>query len=248
MAPLISFQNVCHRFGEQTVFSQLSFDVLEHETVALIGKGGCGKSLILKMICGLVLPTDGQISVFDQTIYDLSETAFAKLRKEIGFVFQNNALFDAMTVRENVEFPLIRAGIARQEASERAMEQLAQVGLERAAQQWPNELSGGMKKRVCLARALISQPRLILCDDPTAGLDPVTTQRIFRLIQETQKKLSATVLLVSHEIAALRRICKRALLIDAGNVIFDGHFEVGVTCSDVRVCEFLNRGFDPNDE
>ncbi len=242
MEPLIRVEDLCHRFDSKLVLSQIGFELFQGECLALVGKGGAGKSLILKMICGLLRPSSGRVYVFDQEIAHASEASLFALRKQIGFVFQNNALFDALTVIENVKFPLIRAGLNDGEATRQALGCLAQVGLEQAASKWPDALSGGMKKRVCLARALVSKPKLLLCDDPTAGLDPVTTQRIFRLIGETQRQLSATVILVSHEISALRQLCERMLLIDGGQVLFDGSFEQGRLCSDDRVSGFLNRG------
>ncbi len=256
--PVIRLEGVCKSFGGVPVLHDISFEVAPGETLGLIGAGGAGKTLILKLICGLIEPDAGHIWVEGTEINRLSEAQRMTVRTRIGMIFQNYALFDFLSVGENIAFPLRQRGRAPADVAARAVvtqsapareptsaaerrgnpsdsltfsaaeiaarvtRRLAQVHLPGIEHKLPSELSGGMKKRVCLARATIHDPPIMLCDDPTAGLDPVTTQRIFALLMQLRAENTATALVVSHEVDALRGICDRFAMLEAGRLIFQG--------------------------
>lgn len=223
---MIKLQGVRCTLAGKVVLDEIDFNVAPGETLGLIGAGGAGKTLILKLICGLLRPSAGRVIFDGQDLSDLDEVALMRLRGRVGMIFQNNALFDFMTVGENVGFPLARLGDVAPEAIERKVRQrLEHVTLPHAYDQLPQSLSGGMKKRVCLARATIHEPEVMLCDDPTAGLDPVTTNRIFKLLKDIQAENQATALIVSHEVEDLQRICDKLLMLVEGRQRFWGTVE-----------------------
>ncbi|MBU0553587.1 ATP-binding cassette domain-containing protein [Myxococcota bacterium] len=220
---MIELRGVGVAFNARAALSDISFRVERGETLGIIGAGGAGKTLILKLICGLLRPSQGQVIFDGQALGGLDERALMRLRGRMGMIFQNNALFDFMSVGDNIAFPLRRLGEVDEAALQAKVHQrLEEVALPRAYDQLPQALSGGMKKRVCLARATIHDPELMLCDDPTAGLDPVTTNRIFRLLKATQARNRATALIVSHEVEDLQEICDRLLMLEGGRMIFWG--------------------------
>ena len=220
---MIRLVNVTVRFGGVTVIDNVSLSVPAGKTVGLVGAGGAGKSVLMKLVCGLVKPDAGQVFVEDHEVSAMSETALMPLRSRIGMIFQNYALFDDLTVGENIGFPLAQLGTtSAEEIERRTARRLAQVHLSGTEHQLPSELSGGMKKRVCLARATIHEPRIMLCDDPTAGLDPVTTHRIFRLLEQLRVENGATALIASHETGFLRKFCDAIAFLEAGRLVFCG--------------------------
>jgi phospholipid/cholesterol/gamma-HCH transport system ATP-binding protein len=225
---VIRLEGVCKSFGGVPVLHDITFEVAQGETLGLIGAGGAGKTLILKLICGLIEPDAGRIWVEGTEINRLTEAQRMAVRGRIGMIFQNYALFDYLTVGENIAFPLRqlertqRGGARPGDIDARVARRLAQVHLPGIAHKLPSELSGGMKKRVCLARATVHDPPIMLCDDPTAGLDPVTTQRIFGLLTQLRAENAATALIVSHEVDALSSICDRLIMLEAGRLIFEG--------------------------
>lgn len=220
---MIRLQNVTKRFGAVEVLSDVSLHVPPGSTLALVGEGGAGKSLILKLICGLIEPDAGTVEVDGQPMHALSEVERMAVRGRIGMIFQNYALFDYLTVADNIGFPLAQTGqVAPDEIARRVQRRLDQVHLPDIGERMPSQLSGGMKKRVCLARATVHDPPIMLCDDPTAGLDPVTTNRIFRLLKALQAENAATVIIVSHEVEYLKPICDRFAMLDQGRLIFNG--------------------------
>ncbi|MCA9541991.1 MAG: ATP-binding cassette domain-containing protein [Myxococcales bacterium] len=232
---MIQLESVTKRFGAATVLHDVSLQVPAGQTLGLIGAGGAGKSLILKLICGLVRPDKGRVFLDGVEVSALDETRLMALRGRIGMVFQNYALFDYLSVGENIAFPLRRLR-DRPEAAiiDKVRTRLRQVHLPDIENLLPAELSGGMKKRVCLARATVHDPPIMLCDDPTAGLDPVTTNRIFALLKRLQAENRATAIIVSHETAYLRPICDAIALLDRGRLVFAGPTDDALRHPEVR--------------
>jgi len=222
--PAVSLKNVSCSVGEFDILHDVSLDVYPGEVLGLIGPGGHGKSVLLKLIAGLMAASAGEIHVLGQNIVGASDLELAKIRASTGYLFQNYALFDFMTVSENVGFPLQQLGNVSQEEIERRTKSLLDVvGLGLSLDLYPRELSGGMKKRVGLARAVITHPELSLYDDPTAGLDPVTSSKIFNLIMGIQEREeNATSIIVSHDVDRMKVVCQRYVMLYEGKVIFDG--------------------------
>jgi phospholipid/cholesterol/gamma-HCH transport system ATP-binding protein len=198
--PVISFEEVRLGFEEGDVLQHLSFRVASRETKVLIGESGSGKTLTLKMAAGLVQPLEGRISILGQEIEAMSETDLLALRRQIGFVFQEGALFDSLTVKENVAYRLREDGTSDDEVELRVREALSFVEMEDAIDKLPAELSGGMRRRVSIARALIDRPPIVLYDSPTAGLDPITSQTIISFILRLRDTLGVTALLATHRL------------------------------------------------
>ncbi len=199
-APTVAFENVCMGFGEGDVLRGVSFSVPKRETLVLLGETGTGKTLTLKLAAGLLQPTRGTVTVLGQDLSGMSEKELLHLRERIGFVFQEGALFDSMTVGENVAYRLREEHAKEEEIEPRVKEALQFVELEHTADQLPSELSGGMRRRVSIARALINRPDLVLYDSPTAGLDPVTSQTIIALIMRLRDVYGVTALLATHRL------------------------------------------------
>jgi phospholipid/cholesterol/gamma-HCH transport system ATP-binding protein len=209
------------------------------EIWGLIGPGAAGKSVLLKLICGLEPPDTGQIRVAGQEITVLEEADLMPVRARFGMLFQNGALFDFMTVLDNVAFPLLRAGVPRREAEQRAAERLRGVGLAGSERKHPSELSGGMKKRVGIARASIADPEVAIYDEPTAGLDPVTTSKIYDLLRADQQATGATVLVVSSDVDGLRSFAPRLAMLHQGRLRFDGPADAIADSEDPVVRQFV---------
>src|SRR5881296_3966641 len=197
-SPAIVFEQVSIAFERKPVLDGISFHLAKGETKAIFGVAGSGKSTILKLSLGLLKPDDGHIYVLGEDVTELSEEALFDLRRKIGMVFQESALFDSLTVRENVAYRLYELGVDEQEIDNRVRQVLGFVGLEEAIDKMPAELSGGMKRRVALARALIGEPEIMLYDEPTAGLDPVTSKKINELIITLRDIKSVTGVFVTH--------------------------------------------------
>ncbi|MDP9339752.1 MAG: ATP-binding cassette domain-containing protein [Acidobacteriota bacterium] len=196
----VVFDNVYMGFGEGDILRGVSFSVPERETLVLLGETGTGKTLTLKLAAGLLKPTRGSVTVLGQEVSTMSEKALLTLRERIGFVFQEGALFDSMTVGENVAYRLREEHVKEEEIEPRVQEALQFVELEHTAAQLPSELSGGMRRRVSIARALINRPDIVLYDSPTAGLDPVTSQTIITLIMRLRDVYGVTALLATHRL------------------------------------------------
>lgn len=219
---MIRLDHVTLSFDGDRVLDDITFEVPPGGTLGLVGAGGAGKSLVLKLICGLIRPDRGTIHLGDAEITALDERALMPIRSRIGMIFQNYALFDYLTVADNIGFPLARIGRPADEVAARVRTRLDQIHLPDVGPLYPRELSGGMKKRVCVARATVHDPSVMLCDDPTAGLDPVTTNRIFRLLLDLRAQNDATAIIVSHETAYLEPICDHLALLDRGRLIHAG--------------------------
>ena len=227
-------------FGEQEVLNGIDLVVAAGETLAVLGRSGTGKSVLLKLIVGLQMPDSGSIRVLGQEIAKLDTSGLNDVRKKIGFLFQSAALYDSLTVEENVAFPLARH--TRMTASERqgrARELLSAVGMERDLEKLPSEISGGMQKRVGLARALALDPEILLFDEPTAGLDPITAAEIGELIVEQHKKRNITSVVVTHEIHSAKIFADRFVLMNEGKILADGAFDELRKSRDKFVAKFL---------
>jgi phospholipid/cholesterol/gamma-HCH transport system ATP-binding protein len=198
--PLITFQDVHIGFDEEEVLRGISFDVLPGETKILLGESGSGKTLIMKLAAGLIRPDVGRIWVMGHELGEMSETDLLDFRRHLGFVFQEGALFDSLTVGENVAFRLREEKVAEEEIETRVNEALRFVELDAVVEKYPAELSGGMRRRVSIARALVDRPRLVFYDSPTAGLDPVTSQTIINLILRGRDSQHVTSLLATHRV------------------------------------------------
>lgn len=205
----------------------------------LIGPGASGKSVLLKCLAGLVRPERGEVVVLGQNVAQLSEVGLGALRQRMGMLFQNNALFDFMTVGENIGFPLRQRGVAEAEIHERVQERLASVGLSGFEDRLPARLSGGQKKRVGVARATVAAAELVLYDEPAAGLDPVTSQRIFDLLRAEQRAAGATVVMVSSDLDRLLPVTDRLGVLLDGKLAFDGTVEAARRSPDEAVRQFV---------
>ncbi len=207
-------------FGANKVLQGFDLDVRRGENVMVLGKSGSGKSVLIKCIVGLLVPDAGSISILGQDVLSLDHEALDRLRVKIGFLFQSSALYDSMTVRENLEFPLRRHWFAQSQADRDVLvtEALENVGLEYTTEMYPSELSGGMRRRIGLARTLILRPEIVLYDEPTTGLDPITGKEIVELILRLQRKYGTSSVIISHDLNVARLAANRvAVLIDGRN-------------------------------
>lgn len=236
---MIQVDSISKRHAGQWVLRDVSVEVPEGTYLGLIGPGGAGKSLLLKIVAGLVEPDEGEVWVRGENVHALSPTELAELRFHVGMLFQNYALFDYMTVSENIAFPLHQAGELGDDAIEaRVQDILEEIGLPKAADQYPNELSGGMKKRVSFARSVIRRPPILLYDDPTAGLDPVTSSKIFRLLKKLRHEHDSTAITVGHDLRGIEVISDHVAMLDEGRLRFHGTIDELESCSDERVHTF----------
>ena len=236
---MIRVENITKYHQGRIVLDDVSLTIDEGSNVGLIGPGGAGKSLLLKIICGLVTPDAGKVFIDDTDVHSLSTTELADLRFRIGMLFQNYALFDFMTVAENISFPLRQeGGYSEAEIDDRVEQALHDISLPGIGHQYPRELSGGMKKRVSFARAVIRRPPILFYDDPTAGLDPVTSSKIFILLQKMKTEGGVTSVTVSHDIGGIKPICERFALIEEGRLLFTGTESDFDTCDNPTVSQF----------
>ena len=221
--PAVRLDGVSKQFGDRMVLDGVTFDVPEGEGFVILGRSGTGKSVTLRHIIGLVRPDSGRVIVRGKEISALGGQSLAEVRKDIGFLFQNSALFDSITVGENVAFPMRRhTKRSDREIREHARETLAAVGLEKEFDKMPAELSGGMRKRAALARAMALDPRLLLVDEPSAGLDPITTEEIDDLLLGLKEQGGTTLVVVTHNIPSARKIGDELVMLHDGRVIAKG--------------------------
>lgn len=236
---MIELAGVSKRF-ERPLLEDVTLVIPPGCLYGLIGPGATGKSVILKLIVGLLRPDSGSIRVAGREVTELSELGLADLRRGVGMLFQNNALFDFMNVFENVAFPLRRLfALPEAEVEERVAERLARVGLSGFERRLPRDLSGGQKKRVGIARATVTRARLVLYDEPAAGLDPVTSQRIFDLLRAEQRALGATAVMVSSDVDRLLSVADRVAMIHGGRVVFEGSTAAALDTDAAIVRQFL---------
>jgi phospholipid/cholesterol/gamma-HCH transport system ATP-binding protein len=215
---VISIVNLKKSFGENEVLKQINLEVFKGEDLVILGRSGSGKSITIKCIVGLVVADEGAIKVFDTDITNLNNTALNEIRSKIGFMFQNGALYDSMSVRQNLAFTLKHhtKNIATEEIEKQIIEALTNVGLEDAIDKMPAELSGGMRKRIALARTLIIKPEIILYDEPTSGLDTITSREISELILSVQKKYKTTSIIITHDMSCAKLTGNRIMILKDG--------------------------------
>jgi phospholipid/cholesterol/gamma-HCH transport system ATP-binding protein len=223
---LTEVNNLKKSFGGNQVLKDISLKLEKGENLVIFGRSGSGKSVLIKCLVGLIEPDGGEIFLFGKNIEGLEDEALNALRKRIGFLFQSAALYDSMTVKDNLEFPLRDLkGQLRKEIDARVMEALVNVGLEDAINKMPSELSGGMRKRVGLARSLILNPEIILYDEPTTGLDPITSKEISQLILDVQKKYNNGSIIITHDVECARITSNKMLIIKDGVIAGEGTFQ-----------------------
>ena len=241
MKPIISIKNLTITFGSKNVIDGLDLDVNCGETLAIIGPSGTGKSTILKVLIGLLTPTSGEVFIEGTDVAHFSEEEWNQLRQKMGMVFQYSALFDFLSVGENIAFGMRQhLHMPEEKIKARVTSLLEMVGLSEARDQFPSELSGGMKKRVGLARALATEPEILLYDEPTAGLDPLRTMSISRLIRKTQQQMKVTSLLVTHDMESTFVAADRIAMLDKGKIIAIGTVEEIRNSSNPVVRGFIN--------
>jgi len=242
-APVIVAENLRKSFGSQTVLNGISLTVHRGETLAVLGRSGTGKSVLLRLVIGLEKPDSGSICIHGQDTAGLALDQMGEIRKKMGFVFQQAALYDSLTVEQNVAFPLLhhKKDMSKAERSDRVMQLLAEVGMEGNLRKMPSDISGGMQKRVGLARALALEPDVLPLDEPTAGLDPISSGEIDDLVLKLQQKYHMASIVVTHDLHSAKAIAGRLALLNEGNVVIEGSFEELQKSNDKFVKEFLKQ-------
>ncbi|MFY8066268.1 MAG: ABC transporter ATP-binding protein [Flavobacterium sp.] len=240
--PIIEIKNLKKSYGDNHVLEGFNMELYEGENLVIMGKSGSGKSVMIKCLIGLEEPDNGTITIMGQNINNLEHSELDVLRTEIGFLFQGSALYDSMTVRENLEFPLRRHtkkfGVIK-DTKPMVMEALENVGLAHAINLMPSELSGGMKRRIALARTLILQPKIILYDEPTTGLDPITSKEIILLMMSIQKKYNTSSIIITHDVDCARVIANRMILLIDNINYAEGTFEELSNSDDPKIKAFF---------
>jgi phospholipid/cholesterol/gamma-HCH transport system ATP-binding protein len=222
--PVIEIDNLYKSFGTLEVLKNLSLKLYDGENLVVLGKSGSGKSVLIKCIAGLLRSDSGTINVFNQNVMTLSRKELDEVRQKIGFLFQSGALYDSMTVKENLEFPLrrMKKHLNQKEIDDKIIETLENVGLSEVLNKMPSQLSGGMRKRISLARTIVVDPMIMLYDEPTTGLDPVTSDEISLLINEVQKKYKTSSIIITHDIECARTTADRLIMLKDGEVYEKG--------------------------
>jgi phospholipid/cholesterol/gamma-HCH transport system ATP-binding protein len=222
---VLEITNLKKSFGEQEVLKNVSLKLFNGENLVVLGKSGSGKSVLIKCIVHLLDPDGGTIQMLGEDVSTLDTNGLGALRKKIGFLFQSGALYDSMTVRQNMEFPLqrIRRDLTHQEVESKIKEVLENVGLSDAIDKMPSQLSGGMRKRISLARTLVADPLIMLYDEPTTGLDPVTSDEISLLINDVQKKYKTSSIIITHDIECARATANRMIMLQDGEIYMEGN-------------------------
>lgn len=239
--PVIEIINLYKSFGSQVVLKNLSINLYKGENLVVLGKSGCGKSVLIKCIVGLLKSDNGTIKVFDNDVTELSISKLDDIRQKIGFLFQSGALYDSMTVKENLEFPLkrMKKNLKQKEIDEKILLALENVGLADALHKMPSQLSGGMRKRISLARTIVVDPMIILYDEPTTGLDPVTSDEISLLINDIQKKYKTSSMIITHDIECARTTANRLVMLQDGDVYEEGSLNKFEKSTDATIKSFF---------
>ncbi|MDB5121692.1 MAG: ATP-binding cassette protein [Sphingobacteriales bacterium] len=243
--PLISIRGLTKSFGEMDVLKGVDIDVYQGENLVVLGRSGTGKSVLIKIISGLLLPDQGTVMVLGKNVPELKGKDLIDLRLKVGFSFQNSALYDSMTVRENLEFPLVRnfRKLTKAEVNTSVEEVLDAVGLSQTINQMPSELSGGQRKRIGIARTLILKPEIMLYDEPTAGLDPITCLDINGLINEVQEKYRTTSIIITHDLTCAKATGDRIAMLLEGQFQREGTFDEVFETDDIRIKPFYDYNF-----
>jgi phospholipid/cholesterol/gamma-HCH transport system ATP-binding protein len=225
--PVVTVEDVHKSFGSQKVLNGISLSVRRGETLAVLGRSGTGKSVLLRLIIGLQKPDSGSVRIHRQDIAGLALDQLGEIRKKMGFLFQHAALYDSLTVEQNVAFPLQHHNkeMSKSEQADRVNKLLAEVGMEGDLEKMPSDISGGMQKRVGLARALALEPDILLLDEPTAGLDPISSSEIDDLVLKLQEEHHMASIVVTHDLHSAKTIADRLALLNEGNVVIEGNFE-----------------------
>jgi len=224
---ILVIKGLCKSFGDNHILKDFNLELFKGKSTVVLGKSGSGKSVLIKCIIGLIKPEKGSIHIFGQNIPDLNHDNLDQIRAKVGFLFQSNALYDSMTVRENLEFPLRRhwLEISQKEVDIMVINALNDVGLAHTIDMMPIELSGGMRKRIALARTLILKPEIILYDEPTTGLDTITSKEIIELMIEIQQKYNTTSLIISHDMNCVRMASDKVVMLIDGRCYAEGTFK-----------------------
>ncbi len=240
-APVVAVEDLRKSFGSQNVLSGITLSVKRGETLAVLGRSGTGKSVLLRLIIGLEKPDSGSVRIHSQDIGGLSLDQLGEIRKKMGFLFQHAALYDSLTVEQNVAFPLQhhKKEMSKSERGDRITQLLAEVGMEGDLAKMPSDISGGMQKRVGLARALALEPDILLLDEPTAGLDPISAGEIDDLVLKLQQEHHVASIVVTHDLYSAKTIADRLALLNEGEVVIEGSFEELQKSDDEFVREFL---------
>ncbi len=239
--PLIEFRNVTKRFGEKTVLDRINLKIYENEITTIIGKSGTGKTVLLKHIIGLLKPDEGVILFAGKPLGEMKKKEWREYKHHISYLFQHNALFDSMTVFENVAFPLVQTtSLNEEEMQAKVMKRIEQTELADARDKYPAELSGGMQKRAALARALATDPRIVLFDEPTTGQDPIRKNVILSMIARYRRQFGFTAVLISHDLPEIFFISDRVVLLWEGTVGFEGSYEEVTRLNHPMLVEFFN--------
>jgi phospholipid/cholesterol/gamma-HCH transport system ATP-binding protein len=240
-APVLAVADLHKSFGSQRVLNGISLTVNRGETFAVLGRSGTGKSVLLRLIIGLEKPDSGSVRIHGQDIAGMALDQIGEIRKKMGFLFQHAALYDSLTVEQNVAFPLQhhKKEMSKSERADRVRELLAEVGMEGNLAKMPSDISGGMQKRVGLARALALEPDILLLDEPTAGLDPISSAEIDDLVLKLQQEHHMASVVVTHDLHSAKAVADRLALLNKGNVVIEGNFEELQKSDDEFVVEFL---------
>jgi phospholipid/cholesterol/gamma-HCH transport system ATP-binding protein len=238
---IVEINHLRKGFGKQEVLKNISLKLFNGENLVVLGKSGSGKSVLIKCIVRLLNPDNGTIDVLGKKISSLNRKELGELRKKIGFLFQSGALYDSMTVKQNLEFPLLRIkkNYSQKERNEKINEVLENVGLADALHKMPSQLSGGMRKRISLARTIVVDPLIMLYDEPTTGLDPVTSDEISFLINEVQKKYKTSSIIITHDIECARNTANRVIMLKDGEVYQEGKLDEFENSTDPLIKSFF---------
>ena len=238
---VVEIENLSIGFEKEKVLNSLSLKLYNGENLVVLGQSGSGKSVLIKCVVRLLAPDAGTIKVLGENVNELGRKDLAELRKKIGFLFQSGALYDSMTIRENLEFPLkrIRKNLTKKERDEKVEEALENVGLADTSDKMPSQLSGGMRKRVSLARTVVVDPLIMLYDEPTTGLDPLTSDEISELINRVQNRYKTSSLIITHDIECARATADRIIMLQNGEVYLEGKLEGFEKSTDVFIKSFF---------
>ncbi|MGH2563238.1 MAG: ABC transporter ATP-binding protein [Ginsengibacter sp.] len=242
---MISIRDLYKSFGDNQVLKGISLDVHRRENVVVLGRSGTGKSVLIKIVCGLLKPDSGRVIVLGKEVDKLNDRELRELRLQVGFSFQNSALYDSMTVRENLAFPLVRNArhLSKKEVTLAIESILNDVGLLQTINQMPSELSGGQRKRIGIARTLILRPQIMLYDEPTSGLDPITSIEINNLINLVRHKFNTTSIIITHDLTCAKSTGDKVVMMFEGKFIKQGTFDEVFNTDDERIQNFYNYNF-----